>query len=146
VPAIVFEMASESTWKYDEEEKAQLYESLGVREYVLFDPEWAYLSSQVKVYRLNGTAYLRVRAVGGEVESELGFRMRAEGTMLRLIDAATGQPIPTRQERADEEKRRADEEKRRADEEKRRADGLAAEVERLKALLRQAGLPNGNGS
>ena len=85
---------------------------------------------------------------------QLGLRMVAEGTMLRLIDAATGEPIPTpaeraerdrehleqASERANEEKRRADEEKKRADEEKKRADELAAELERLRS-----GKPRRNG-
>ena len=39
VPAVVFEMASRSTWREDVDEKFDRYEQLGVREYFLFDPE-----------------------------------------------------------------------------------------------------------
>jgi hypothetical protein len=72
----------------------------------------------------------------------LGFRLEAEGTMLRLIDARTGEPIPTRAEAAqranqvaETERQRAETERQRASTERQRADTLAAEVERLKALL-----------
>lgn len=132
VPAIVFEMASRDTWRDDENDKYRQYEQLGVREYVMFDPEGLYLSSPIKAYRLNNSAYRRIYQRAGEFQSELGFRMRAEGTMLRLIDAETGEPIPTREEKAAAEKRRAD--------------SLQAEVDRLKALLQQHNIPAGNGS
>ena len=132
VPAIIFEMASRDTWRDDENDKYRQYEQLGVREYVMFDPEGLYLSSPIKAYRLNNSAYHRIYQRAGEFQSELGFRMRAEGTVLRLIDAETGEPIPTREEKAAAEKTRAD--------------SLQAEVDRLKALLQQHNIPAGNGS
>jgi Uma2 family endonuclease len=118
-PAVVFEMASENTWRNDLGDKFTQYESLGVAEYVIFDPTAEFLPTPLQVYRLNGTAYLRVRQA--EPESALGFRMRAEGAMLRLIDATTGTPIPTRAERADAAERRVAE--------------LQAEIDRLRAAL-----------
>jgi Uma2 family endonuclease len=151
VPAIVFEMASRSTWQDDEEDKYELYEKLGVREYVLFDPEGLYLSSPIKAYRLNNSAYRRIYQRGGEYQTDLGFRMRAEGTMLRLINARTGLPILTRAEQvevarglADEAMRKADEVQRRAEQEKQRADALQAELDRLRAQLQPP--PSGNGT
>jgi Uma2 family endonuclease len=146
-PAVVFEMASEGTWKDDLNDKYDLYERLGVREYFLFDPEALHLIPQLQGYRLHGTAYRRMRQ--GAIESELGFKLDAEGMMLRLSDVRTGTPILTRAEQVRREKARvdqaqaatyaetsrADAEKSRADAEKSRADGLEAEVERLKKLL-----------
>ncbi len=171
IPAIVFEMASAGTWKDDEEGKYHRYEQLGVREYVLFDPEAMHLSSPLKAYRLHDGAYRRIRSSNGEVESELGFRMRAEGKILRLIDSKTGNLILTRSEaiqlaRADAEIAKATAadarakvasaeakalaaaelaavEKAAAEAEKARADALAAEVERLKSLLQQQSPPTG---
>lgn len=119
IPAAVFEMASKSTWKDDLNDKFDQYERLGVREYFLFDPEGVYLVPQLQGYRLNGTAYRRMRQ--GSIESELGFRLQPDGTMLRLIDARTDEPILTRAEQV----QRANS----------RADALEAEVERLKKLL-----------
>lgn len=150
VPAAVFEIASKGTWQEDVEEKYDDYARRGVAEYFLFDPEGVYIGTAPQGYRLNGSVYRRIWYTPvGEVESRLGFRMRSEGGMLRLIDGRTGQPIPTRAEAveaaeaaASAERRRADTEKLRADAaeaaeaaEKLRADALAAEVERLKALL-----------
>ncbi|QEL20325.1 Uma2 family endonuclease [Limnoglobus roseus] len=131
VPAVVFEFASRGTYQTDEEDKFFLYEELGVREYFLFDPEGAYLSTPLKGYRL-GEVYGRLRPTDGMIESLLGFKLRAEGRMLRLYDARNNVPIPTRLERADAERQRADAERQRADQ-------LQAEVERLKAILAQRG-------
>ena len=107
------------------------YEELGVREYFLFDPQARHLVPPLQGFRLNRTAYRRLLADDDVLESELGFRLRAEETMLRLIDAKTGQPIPTRAEAVEREKQRAD--------------ALQAEVERLRALLNQQGHANGDG-
>jgi Uma2 family endonuclease len=129
VPSVVFEMASAGTWREDLGGKFWRYEELGVREYFLFDPQARHLVPPLQGFRLNRTAYRRLLADDDVLESELGFRLRAEDTMLRLIDAKTGRPVPTRAEAVEREKRRAD--------------GLAAEVERLKALLNRQGPADG---
>ena len=140
IPAVVFEMASEGTWRDDVDDKYDRYEQLGVREYFLFDPEGLYLVPRLQGYRLNGTAYRRMRQT--ELTSELGFGLRSEEMMIRLIDLKTGLPLPTRAEaveserlRADAQQQRADTEQQRADAEKARADSLQAEIERLRAML-----------
>jgi Uma2 family endonuclease len=140
VPTVVFEMASEGTWQDDLDDKYDQYERLGVREYFLFDPEGLYLVPPLQGYRLSGTAYRRLRTTA--LESELGFRLRAEDTMLRLISARTGEPILTRAEQvqranahADQIQAAADAARAAAEAERQRADALAAEVERLKKLL-----------
>jgi Uma2 family endonuclease len=143
VPAMVFEMASRDTWRDDENDKYRHYEQLGVREYVMFDPEGLYLSSPVKAYRLNNSAYRRIYQRGGEYQSDLGFRMRAEGTMLRLVNGRTGLPILTRAEQVEVARGVADEAIRMAEQEKRRADALQAELDRLRALFQP---PSGNGT
>ena len=136
VPAVIFEMASKGTWREDFGEKFDLYEARGVREYFIFDPEAKYIRPRLQGFRLGPKGYRRIKAVAGSLPCELGFGVRPEGSMLRLIDPTTGQPIPTRSEKADEESRRAEDEKRRAEDEKRRADTLEAEVARLTALLK----------
>jgi hypothetical protein len=69
---------------------------------------------------------------GSLTSKELGLRLVPEGGMLRLVDARTGQKILTPAERAEEATRRADE--------------LAAENERLRALLeRRASRREANG-
>lgn len=133
VPAAVFEMASENTWENDLEDKFDRYESLGVREYFVFDPEGLYLVPPLQGYRLRGSAYRRIRT--NAIESELGFRLRAEGPMIRLTDTRTGSPIPTRAEAIDAARAAADAAQSALNAERQRADALAAEVERLKKQL-----------
>lgn len=163
VPAVVFEMASAGTWRDDLEDKFDRYEELGVKEYFLFDPEGLYLVPRVQGYRLVGTAYRRLRQ--SELTSELGFGLRAEGTMLRLVDLATGQPVATRAEavetehqraeterrraeaerqRAETERRRAEAERQRAEAEHQRAEVLQTEIDRLRARLQQLGDTSGS--
>lgn len=147
VGSIVFEMASEHTWREDLEEKRRLYERLGVPEYILFDPEGEYLRPRLRGFRLVEGRYAVIDLDGHDRlrSEELGLWLRAEGPLLRLLDGATGAPVPTRQERAEQEHQRAEEERLRAEQERQRAeqerlraDDLAAEVERMKALLEQA--------
>lgn len=140
VPAVVFEMASRGTWREDLDEKFDRYEQLGVREYFLFDPEGLHLVPPLQGYRLHGSAYRRLRT--GDLESELGFRLRPEEAMLRVIDTRTDQPILTRAEQVQRANARLDQAEARAitaevvaETEKARADALAAEVERLRRLL-----------
>ena len=56
VPAAVFEMASAKTWRADLGKKFERYETLGVREYFLFDPEGIYLEPQLQGFRLRSQA------------------------------------------------------------------------------------------
>ena len=151
IPSIVFEMASEGTWRNDEEGKFELYEELGVKEYYLFDPEWQYLSSQVKGYRLENSAYRKIPWKNQRLRSQFGFEVAADATMLRLYRLSTGLPILTRaeamliaqeqvvreQRKLAEEQRKLAEEQRKLAEEQRRNAALELEIARLRAILGQ---------
>jgi Uma2 family endonuclease len=141
IPCIVFEMASEHTWREDLWEKRPKYERLGVREYILFDPEGEYLRPRLQGFRLVEDRYepIVLDAEDRLRSEELGYLMRPQGLVLRLFDATTGALVPTRQEQVDQERRRADSLAAEVDQERRRADSLAAEVERLKAVLDRGG-------
>jgi Uma2 family endonuclease len=150
-PAAVFEMASRRTWKADLGKKYKTYEKLGVNEYFIFDPEFRYLEAPLLGFRLRGKTYRPIPAKN--MECHLGFRLRSEGWMIRLIDRKTNEPVPTRAEAvekarheaervqgvAESEKLRAEIQQLRAETEKQRADALAAEVERLKRQLGGSG-------
>jgi Uma2 family endonuclease len=125
IPCTLFEIASRRTWRTDLGEKRQLYARLGVKEYFVFDPEGRYLDPVLQGFRLvkGQSVPMKPAADGSLISKELGLRLVPEGGMLRLIDLATGQPVPTRLERAEQERQRAD--------------ALAAEVARLRAQLRQ---------
>jgi Uma2 family endonuclease len=102
VPCLIVEVASEKTWREDLYEKRRLYAQLGVREYFLFDPEAVYLRPALQGFRHDEHGAYIMLAPDSEdrlKSEELGLYLRAEGDMLRLIDAATGQPVLTRTER-----------------------------------------------
>jgi hypothetical protein len=129
-PCTLFEISSKKTWKEDVGDKRLLYEQLQIPEYFLFDPEGKYLKPALQGFRLRKGNYvpLKPAADGSLTSKQLGLRLVPEGEMLRLVDRKTGKPVPTRQERAEQEKQRALKAKQRADQ-------LAEEVERLRALL-----------
>jgi Uma2 family endonuclease len=153
IPCIVFEMASENTWREDLGEKRLKYERLGVREYILFDPEGEYLRPRLQGFRLVEGRYepIALDAEGRLRSEELGFLLVPQGIFLRLLDETTGALLPTgieralaaeldaeqTEHRAQQAELRAEQEQLRAEQERSRADALAAEVERLKALLEQ---------
>jgi Uma2 family endonuclease len=145
-PAVVFEMASKSTWRENLGEKRRLYERLGVAEYFVFDPQAEYVKPPLRGFRLKGTAYEKVAAEpdGGMTSQELGLRLIPEGSMLRLVDAQTGDPVPTKDERIEQERQRAKLERKKAREERQRlkqeqqhSQALEAEVARLRAELKK---------
>jgi Uma2 family endonuclease len=132
VPRVIFEITSGSTRREDEVEKPAVYAQLRVLEYFLFDPEGDYLDPRLQGFRLFRGKYQRLTAAadGSLLSRELGLRIVAEGFLLRLIDAKTGERLLTQAERADAERERADAERERADAERERAD---AERERADA-------------
>src|SRR5262249_32185621 len=87
MPSVIFEIASEKTWKDDRDGKRTLYESLGVVEYFVFDPEAVYLDPPLRGFRLKGKKYVPlVAAADGSLASKgLGLRLRREEHMLRLL-------------------------------------------------------------
>jgi Uma2 family endonuclease len=53
-PDVIFEIASEGTWRDDVEWKRGLYLGIGVREYILFDPTGSYFDPPLQGYQLSG--------------------------------------------------------------------------------------------
>ncbi len=124
-PCTLFEVASRRTWRVDLGEKRHLYASLGVKECFVFDPEARYLDPVLQGFRTRKHQSLPMKpaADGSLVSRELGVRLVPERDMLRLVDVRTGQPVPTRSERAERERQQNEE--------------LRAENERLRALLKK---------
>jgi Uma2 family endonuclease len=159
VPSVIFEITSKSTWRIDIKDKFPVYEKLGVNEYFIFDPIDRCLRPRLQGYRLNRKKHRKMRqSADGSLESQHGFRVRPEGTFLRLAFAATGETILTRAEQVEqaelaaeqaqakleseraarkEEQARAEEQRVQAEEERARADRLQAELERLKRQIHE---------
>jgi Uma2 family endonuclease len=122
-PDAVFEMASENTWRDNLRAKKDLYERLKVPEYFIFDPLVEYLDPPLRGFRLRGKTYrpLKPAADGSLVSKELGLRLVPEGRMLRLIDVATGEKVPTNEEQVEQERQLVEQERRRAEQAEREA-------------------------
>jgi Uma2 family endonuclease len=146
-PSVVFEITLRSTRREDLGDKRALYEMLGVQEYFLFDPEGDYLKPQLQGFRLLAEFYTPIphEQDGSVYSQELGLWLRPEGELLRLLDPATGQILPTLDEaveemaealtQADEARRYAQTEAERAQAEAERADAAERELARLRAEL-----------
>ena len=129
-PCLVVEVTSASSRKEDLVDKKDLYERLGVEEYILHDPLEEYLKPPLQGFQLvNGRYQPMFAEADGSLHSRTtGVTFRREGKRLRLINTATGEPILSNEEVR--EARRKEVEARRATEEENAR--LRAEIERLR--------------
>lgn len=139
-PCTIIEVTSASTRSEDTVNKSSLYASLGVREYFLFDPLHEYLDEQLWGFRLSDEGYIRLtpNAEGGIFSQELGVVLQPDGDLLRAVDPATDDFIPTLDEaldRVEEVLEQIEQETSRADRESLRAEreAIRAEQEAVRA-------------
>ena len=100
-PEFVMEIASVSTWRRDRDEKPAIYESLGVREYFLYDPVGGRLEPRLQGHVLRDGRYRPLRPerlANGErgLRSEtLGLWAYLQGPeqALRWHDPVTGKDL-----------------------------------------------------
>jgi Uma2 family endonuclease len=156
VPCTIIEITSRATRLEDMAAKRGLYEFLEVKEYILFDPLNEYLLPRLQGFRLVGNSYqpMTLTPDGTLLSQELGAILKPEGALLRVVDPATGEAMPTldeavdqiqialeqaqaEMERAATEAQRAEAEAQRAEAEAQRAEAAEAEAARLKAELEQ---------
>lgn len=102
-PCFIIEVTSKTTRNEDLERKRNLYERLGVEEYILHDPLGEYLRPSLQGYRLVGGRYQKIdpELDGTLVSRSTGLRLFREGEHLRLLDLETGAPLMTDQEARD---------------------------------------------
>ena len=100
VPDFVLEVTSYSTRTQDLGRKREIYASLGVSEYWMFDPTGDYLTPHLRGFRLHEGEYrplpsVTMAGVGLNLHSEaLGLDVRLEvGEKLRFHNPATGQDL-----------------------------------------------------
>ena len=103
-PCLVIEVTSDSTRDEDLVRKKDLYERLGVEEYVLHDPLGDYLNPPLQAFRLVRGHYKAIR-----LEPDTSFQSQATGVTLRreekglrVLDSATGRPLLSYQEAMEE--------------------------------------------
>jgi Uma2 family endonuclease len=132
-PDVVIELTSSSTRREDVQTKHRLYrDTLRVKEYFLFDIFSDYLDPPLQGYRLRGGDYHSIRPVRVRLPSRvLGLHLERAGKDLRLYNPASGQWLPTEDERTAEAEARAA-----------RAE---AEIERLRRELEELRHRQGSG-
>jgi Uma2 family endonuclease len=141
-PSVCFEFLSRGTWKKNLTVTKDLYERRGVSEYFVVDPDYKYLKTGVKGFRLKKGKYVDIvpEADGSMLAKSLNFRLLLVGRTFKLLDPKTGKPVPTSDQRtlakaekkAQKAVREANERARLAEEQARQA---KEEIERLRAQL-----------
>ncbi len=101
-PEVVFEISSRGTWREDLQKKYFLYQSLGVKEYYIFDPEYDYLPNALIAYQLKKGEFQEVKVKKGRIFSpDLGLEIVDTGEGLRLYNPETKSFLLTNEEFAD---------------------------------------------
>jgi Uma2 family endonuclease len=94
-PVLVVEVTSKKTRRQDQEVKKPLYERLGVKEFVQFDPFGEYLRPPLQGFRLLRGRYqsIPLEADGSLRSRSTGLWLKREGERLRMVDVVTGEPV-----------------------------------------------------
>lgn len=99
VPAVIIEIASRSTFKNDRTEKRELYETLGVKEYVIFNPEYPKTLPSLIAYRLIDKEFQPLKIEDGRVFSkELNLELVDTENTLRFYKSDENRFLPTANE------------------------------------------------
>lgn len=128
MPSVIFEIASRKTWSKDRTEKRELYETLGVQEYFIFNPERPKRIPALIAHRLVKDKLEKIPVNEGRVFSQvLGLDVIDNGDSLRLYNSQTKEFLPTIEEIDQQRELLADENAR-----------LKAELERLRKQLQNS--------
>ena len=122
-PQVIIEIASEKTWRNDIDEKLRTYEKYGAEEYYVLDPEAAYLSAPLIVYRRQGDALVEVETIENRIFSpRLDLEIVWSQNDFRLFNRKTNEYLRNLDESEDARQNAENEIER-----------LKAEIERLRA-------------
>lgn len=103
VPSVVVEFASEATWFNDVSTKLAIYQRLGVKEYYVYDVEYAHLPAPLMAYRLDNGVLEEIEISNKRILSEfLNLELVDTGETLRLFNPETGEFLMTSEEMAAE--------------------------------------------
>ncbi len=140
---VAFEILSPNNTSQEMADKLFFYDTYGVEEYYVFDPD----TNSLQVYVRRGSVLKRVQPADGFVSPRLGIRFVLTKPEMTVY-GPDGRPFLTfeqleeqrleAQHQADDAKHQADDAKRQADDAKRQADDARQQVTRLAELSRKA--------
>jgi len=99
VPSVIFEMTSESTQAHDQSKKRELYESIGVLEYWLFDPKGEWIPEKLCGYRRQANLpekeedSLVYEVIADGLSQVLGLRIEVEGSLINFYRQDNGEKL-----------------------------------------------------
>ncbi len=143
VPDFVMEFSSKNTYDKDLDEKMDIYASLGIQDYFLYDAEGLYLPSPLMGFTLVDDVYVAIApdANGGIRSSVLGLDFRLRGAEIAIYDPIADEWVQTLAEqeavRAENAEARAEQEAARAENAEARAEQEAARAENAEARAEQ---------
>lgn len=138
-PQVVFEVLSPGNRPGEMARKLLFYETYGVEEYYVYDPDRVRLAA----YTRGPDGFEQVANPDGFTSPRLGVRFDLSSGPELVVHRPDGRRFLTYRElaaRAEEQARRAEEQAARAEGQARRADAAEAELARLRDRLRAAGL------
>ncbi len=99
LPAVIIEIASHGTFKNDRTQKRELYETLGVKEYFIFNPEYPKTLPSLIGYRLIDKEFQPLKVENGRVYSEiLDIELVDTKNTLRFFNVRRNAFLPTANE------------------------------------------------
>ena len=140
-PDFAMEFSSKTTYDVDLGPKMDLYASLGIQDYFLYDAEGLYLSSPLMGYTLVDGKYIPLTGNrdGGLHSAVLGLDFHVSDEGLGLYDPAAEAwlqtPTESAEARAETAEARAKNAEARAEQEAERADTAEAEIAKLREQL-----------
>ena len=147
VPDFVMEFSSKSTYRNDLGEKMELYASLGIQDYFLYDAEGLYLPTPLMGFTLKKRVYASIPsdAQGRIHSSVLGLDFHLRDTEIGIYDPVAGEWLQTQAAReaarAETAETQAAREAARAETAETRAEKAEAEVARLREALARSQAP-----
>ena len=137
-PQVVFEFASEETWRKDLLNKPGAYQRMGVKEYYAYDPNWPALPfSRRRGRRL--FAWQRDPTSGALREVSPDSRERIWSPLLQSFLVPDGELLSLTDRFGNSRLTQAEEEKKRADAERERAEEALQRIEIMAKRLRELG-------
>lgn len=135
VPDFVMEMSSKTTYRNDLGEKMELYASLGIQDYVLYDAEGLYLPTSLMGFTLVDGRYVAIspNADGGIYSEALGLEFRLRNMECGIYDPVSEVWLQTPAEAAET---RAETAETRAENAEVKAAKLREQLARLQARSR----------